>query len=100
MVPVAAMSVGDVGPYISELDDDVWVPRTVPYLKARSIAAEAIAYWPSKLVYEGKSGATLYGFTRDCYCDSYCEANAEEGGPDEGMDPCRVPVWHFRIVEP
>ena len=94
------MSVGDEGPYISTTDDDVWVPRTVPYLRARMIAAEAITYWPSKLVYEGKSDATLYGFSRDCACDEGCEADSEEGGPDEGMAPCRVPVWHFRIVEP
>jgi hypothetical protein len=94
--------VGDPGPYMND-DGDVWVPRVVPYSKAREVASEAIQDYGYRLVYIGKSDAYLLGFARDCYCDGYCQIAFDEGeerrlGEDED-DPCRVPAWHFRIEE-
>jgi len=89
---------GDEGPYMND-SGDVWVPRTVPYLRARQVAKSGpeIDSW-CKLVYVGKSDAELLGFSRDCRCDEVCEAfHTDDGETDD--DRCRVPAWHFRIEE-
>jgi hypothetical protein len=94
---------GDVGPYMND-DGDIWVPRTVPYLEARRIAAVAKSDYDDKLVYRGKSDALLLGFARDCQCDEECELAYrwdDETGDEvpTGDDTCRVPAWHFESVE-
>lgn len=108
------MSVGDPGPYMDD-EGGVWVPRTVPYLKARHIAKEAAYYRDSgddRLVYDGKVNATMFGFVRDCWCEDGCEAanrcrtchadqsECECATPDlEDFDVCMAPAWAFRLVE-
>jgi hypothetical protein len=105
--------IGDLGPYISLDDSDIWVPRTVPYLEARRVARSAIQEYGNRLVYVGKTEADLLGFSRDCLCDEVCElanrcrkCGAAEyecacAEPDlEDWDICRVPAWHFRQEEP
>ncbi len=92
--------IGEVGPYTNE-EGDIWVPRIVSYLKARAIAADAIGDPWLKLVYVGKSDATLYGFTNDCSCDSGCvleDGEADLEGPSREGE-CIVPAWHFRQEE-
>jgi hypothetical protein len=118
------MSVGDPGPYGNE-DGDVWVPRTVSYLEARKVA-KSWGFYDSdahgeRLTYVGKSTGRLLGFTLDCRCDEVCErmlscadCDHDHDGlagcyrSDEGCgcvdfrereDVCRVPAWHFRLVE-
>lgn len=96
--------IGEPGPYTND-DGDVWVPRTVPYLKARGIAKEAIQSYGDRLYYLGKADAMLFGFTRDCYCDEVCELKSTEDDtdipePPEGYDACLVPAWHFEVREP
>lgn len=95
------MTVGDPGPYMESMDGGhIWVPRTVPYLKARQIAKEAVQYG-DRLVYHGKAEATLFGYTFDCQCDDTCERGYDEFGDktrDDDED-CRVPVWHFESAE-
>lgn len=88
--------VGDVGPYVG--DSEVWVPRTVPYLKARHIAQNANQVG-DRLVYVGKSEATLLGYTRECYCEDYCIDEYDDTDQPTGETPCRVPAWHFRLEE-
>lgn len=96
--------IGDPGPYMGD-DGDVWVPRTVPYLKAREIAKQAdFEQYGQRLAYLGKVDEILLGFTRDCPCDEACslklmEAEWDQPEPPEGYDACRVPAWHFVIVE-
>ena len=103
---------GDPGPYTND-DGDVWVPRTVPWRQARGVASEVPVESYQRLRYIGKSDADLLGFTRDCSCDEVCEmanrcrtcgADQVECGCDvsdpEDWDICRVPAWHFEIVEP
>jgi hypothetical protein len=92
--------IGDTGPYTND-EGQVWVPRTVPYLKARQIAKEAMEYG-YRLVYEGKREGYLYGFTRDCHCEFACVLSY--GDPEynpEGLDDdtCLVPTWAFRLEE-
>ena len=104
---------GDVGPYVELAGPHIWVPRTVPYLKARNIARSAIQEYGNRLTYLGKTDADLLGFTRDCLCDEVCEmANrCRTCGHDqvececdvcdlEDWDVCRVPAWGFREDEP
>ena len=87
---------GDEGPYMND-DGDIWVPaRTVPYLEARKIARTGVQEYGDRLVYVGKSEATLFGFTRDCLCDESCEDARDENDEPTGWEPCRVPAWHFR----
>lgn len=113
---------GDTGPYIND-DGDVWVPRTVPYLEARSIAKSG-GYEEDRdrLVYIGKSQSSLLGFARDCRCDEVCELEMYCAACDhdhEAMSPCyrdnegctcvtfdpgndgccKVAAWHFRLEE-
>jgi hypothetical protein len=84
------MSVGDPGPYM-ELDGPrVWVPRTVPYLRARQLAREAITVYGDRLRYRGRCDARLIGFLVDCRCEEVCEA--------EPLCP-EVPTWMFTIEE-
>ena len=89
---------GDPGPYVSFEDSDIWVPRTVPYLEARSVARSAIQEYGATLRYIGKTDSILIGFTRDCRCDEACElANQDHDDYDPALaDTCRVPAWHFR----
>jgi hypothetical protein len=87
------------------MEGGVWVPRTVPYLKARGIAKEAIQEYGDRLVYQGKVDAALLGFVRECWCDEVCELKATEDDsdipePEEGYDVCTVPAWYFTIEEP
>lgn len=104
---------GDVGPYMEMDGPGIWVPRTVPYLKARQIARSGIQEYGYRLVYVGKTDAALLGFSRDCRCDEVCElagrcrscgASEQECAcetPDpEDWDICQVPAWHFRQEEP
>lgn len=81
-------------------DGDVWVPRTVPYLKAREVARVALSSYDARLKYVGKTDTYLLGFTRDCPCEEVCERrwSGEEDRTDEDT-ACRVPAWHFREVE-
>lgn len=89
---------GDPGPYINDRGD-VWVPRTVPWHNARSEAMTAHSGDPwTSLRYVGKTEAELLGFTRDCPCEDVCEASYVDDEPT-GETPCRVPAWHFRLVE-
>jgi hypothetical protein len=92
---------GDPGPYMQPDGDSIWVPRTVPYLRARQVAREGMEYG-YRLVYVGKSDATLFGFTQDCPCDEHCERTDSEADDFDGAleDRCLVPAWHFRQVEP
>lgn len=92
--------IGDEGPYVDPNGPDVYVPRTVPYLRARQLAKEALEFSGDRLAYLGKTDATLYGFTRDCDCDSGCtlEEQAAEG-VDVDWDTCLVPAWHFRTED-
>ncbi len=99
------MSVGSEGPYMEMDGPGVWVPRTVPYLRARLIAKEAL--WNSdygdRLAYRGKTDAELLGFTRDCFCEEVCEDRTRDEYGDlvpDGAKPCSVPAWAFEIVEP
>jgi hypothetical protein len=92
------VSVGDPGPYIND-EGDVWVPRTVPWRDARRVASSgAVLDWDQRLQYVGKADVDLLGFSRDCYCDSYCGGRYDDTEPT-GETPCLVPAWHFRIVE-
>jgi hypothetical protein len=93
------MSRGDLGPYVATDGPDIWVPRTVPYLRARAVASEAIQTYGHRLHYIGKDDADLFGFTRDCQCEEVCEARYRDDEPT-GARPCRVPAWHFEEVEP
>lgn len=108
------MAQGDPGPYVDD-EGNVWVPRTVPWSRARAVAREAVTQWGDKLVYEGKEDGTLFGFSPNCPgdCEERCErANrcrvcgldefecACEVVDKEDWDVCQVPVWSFRIVEP
>lgn len=88
--------IGDEGPYMDPNGPDVWVPRTVSYLKAREIAKQALDYSGDRIEYVGKSRARLLGFTRNCLCEEACEGADER---DDTSDPCMVPAWHFRTVE-
>lgn len=92
--------IGDPGPYVSLNDCDIWVPRTVPYLEARRIAREAIQD-DSRLVYIGKTEATLLGFSRACLCEEMCHFEIEDRDDYDpaARDTCRVPAWHFRQEE-
>lgn len=92
---------GDEGPYVEMDGPGVWVPQTVPYLKARQIAKEAIQDYGDRLRYLGKVDAILFGYNRDCECDEACTiAMNPEDHPDEDEDECRVPSWAFEIYEP
>lgn len=91
---------GDPGPYLNE-DGDRWVPRTVPYLKAREIAKVEMSRGYERLQYVGKCDAVLVGFARDCDCDESCyggEIDEDTGDPGVAEE-CRVPAWHFRVEE-
>lgn len=90
------MSVGDEGPYLNE-DGDIWVPRTVPWERARGVAFEAIQEYGVYPKYVGKTEEILFGFTRDCWCEETCHmANEEADDYNPAMrDACRVPAWHF-----
>lgn len=89
-----------MGPYMND-DGDVWVPRTVPYLEARRIARSGVVEYDYRLRYEGKSDTFLLGFTRDCWCEDYCAGGEpDEFGDSVPVPECRVPAWHFRIIEP
>jgi hypothetical protein len=93
------VSVGDEGPYMETDGPNVWVPRTVPYLRARKVAAEVgVESW-QRLRYVGKEDADLLGFTRDCFCEEVCELRYRDE-EDTGDRTCHVPAWHFEIVEP
>lgn len=104
--------IGDEGPYVAMDVPDIWVPRTVPYLRARQVARTGLSDWDDRLVYVGKEDAEMLGFTRDCLCDEVCEmanrcriCGSDEvecacDEPDqEDWDICRAPAWHFRSVE-
>lgn len=113
--------IGHPGPYLND-DGDVWVPRTVPYLEARRLAKTGYFEYGDRLVYIGKSGARLLGFSRACRCDEVCElveqcAACEHGHRDltngcwvencacptfdsGNRDACEVPAWHFRVEDP
>lgn len=93
------MSVGDPGPYVELDGPNVWVPRTVPYLRAREIAKQAMEYG-DRLTYVGAEDAEMLGFTRDCRCDEVCEARYDEDGEPTDDEPCVAPAWHFRFEEP
>jgi len=80
-------------------DGDVWVPRSVPWREARAVASEVPVESWQRLRYLGKDEADLLGFTRDCRCDEVCEARYVDDEPT-GATPCRVPAWHFAVVEP
>lgn len=93
--------IGDPGPYEGD-DGSVWVPRTVPYLEARRLAKSgSFDCYRDTLVYVGKSHADLLGFSRACDCDERCTGGptTEEYGEPESDPACRVPAWHFRLVE-
>lgn len=91
---------GDPGPYVND-DGDIWVPRTVPYLKARHVARETEIYPGQRLVYVGKDNAYLMGFARDCECEGRCSGGPATAFDDRDPAPeCRVLAWHFQIVEP
>lgn len=92
------MTAGDPGPYISPDDDDIWVPRTVPWHEARAVARGAVQEYGCVLKYVGKCEATLFGFARDCRCDETCELTDEERDDHDPdlADACIVPAWHFR----
>lgn len=92
---------GYEGPYMDPNGPDVWVPRTVPYLRAREIAKEALDYSGDRIVYVGKGDATLFGFTGACDCDEACAIaeRADEGEEGVDWDACLVPAWHFRVEE-
>lgn len=92
-----------VGPYVEMAGPMVWVPRTVPYLRAREIAQEANQN-DDRLVYRGKVNALLLGFVRDCPCEEVCEREYrwdEERADDvaTGDRSCYVPAWSFELVE-
>lgn len=89
---------GDLGPYIAIDGPDIWVPRTVSYLRARAVANEAIQTYGNRLHYIGKDDADLLGFARDCRCEEVCELR-EQNDKQAGATPCRVPAWHFEEVE-
>jgi len=90
---------GDIGPYV-ELDGPlVYVPRTVPYLRARRVAQEVNQDY-SRLVYCGKADVLLIGFGRDCECEEVCEAGLDaDGEPTDEAGCSRVPAWKFELVE-
>ena len=102
---------GDEGPYVQMDGPLVWVPRTVPYLRARRVAQTANQD-NARLVYRGKVDADLLGFSRDCQCDETCEmanrcrtCGANQSWCEclaadyEDWDVCRVPAWKFELVE-
>jgi hypothetical protein len=89
--------IGDPGPYMSD-EGEVWVPRTVPWREARSVASHSPNDPGQALHYIGKDDADLLGFTRDCLCDEVCEDAYRDDEPT-GEHPCRVPAYHFRWVE-
>ena len=97
---------GDPGPYMDD-EGGVWVSRTVPYLRARVLARDAMVYQDrsdDRLVYQGKAeDVELVGFTRDCPCEERCEARYEDdedtGEAIEVDRTCLVPAWAFQIVE-
>ncbi len=97
--------IGDVGPYVEMDGPRIWVPRTVPYLEARRIAATAgLERW-QRLRYTGKEEGRLFGFVRDCRCEEVCELSRREDPEtyemvDSGDRTCMVPVWAFEVVEP
>ena len=91
------MSIGDPGPYVEMDGPLVWVPRGVPYLRARQIAKEAAQYG-ERLHYLGQTEADLLGFSYNCRCDEVCEKAYEDDEPT-GEHPCRVRAWKFEIVE-
>ena len=88
---------GDPGPYVDPNGPLVWVPRTVPYLKARRIAGDGGQYGES-LHYLGKEDAYLLGFTIDCRCEETCKRRFVDD-EDTGDETCRVPAWKFELVE-
>jgi hypothetical protein len=92
------VAVGDPGPYMND-EGGVWVPRTVPYLQARKVAAEAIQDYGNRLRYIGKVDATLFGFTRDCQCEEACALRWPDD-EDTGDLSCQVPSWEFEVYEP
>jgi hypothetical protein len=93
---------GDVGPYMETDGPKVWVPRTVPYQRARAVAIEAVQDYDQTVRYRGKTDATLVGFARDCLCDEVCERRWRDDD-DTGewtLDAtCEVPAWEYEIVE-
>ncbi len=91
--------IGDVGPYMEMNGPRVWVPRTVPYLRARVIAKEAIQEYGQRIAYVGKTDSDLLGFTRDCLCDEVCALQTDRDDEPTGDTSCRVPAWAFEIVE-
>lgn len=95
--------IGDEGPYVQIDGPGVWVPRTVPYLRARRVAADAgIERW-QRLRYVGKADAELLGFSRECRCEEVCELRPRDEYGELTADlstPCRVPAWAFEVVEP
>lgn len=76
----------------------VWVPRTVPYREAWSVARGAFLEYGQTLRYRGKDTAALLGFVRDCPCDEVCERRWRDD-EDTGNRSCDVPAWRFEIVE-
>lgn len=90
---------GDEGPYMAMDGPQVWVPRTVPYLRARQVARTAdFEQYGQRLRYVGKDDADLLGFTRDCRCEEVCEAAYVDDEPTD-EHPCRVPAWKFEVIE-
>ena len=92
---------GDPGPYIND-EGDVWVPRTVPWREARSVALTGVEhiYANERFAYVGKTDELLIGFARDCFCEEECYGGpADENGDATSFDECRVPAWHFRVEE-
>jgi hypothetical protein len=89
---------GDAGPYMEWDGPLVWVPRTVPYSRAWSVAQQAEMEFDQCLRYRGKVMETLLGFARDCQCDEVCELRWRDG-EDTGDRMCEVPSWEFEIVE-
>jgi hypothetical protein len=92
---------GDPGPYMND-DGDVWVPRTVPWREARSLALTGVdyLYTNQRFRYVGKEDALLLGFVRDCLCDEQCYGGPEnEHGDHDPAPECRVPAYHFQVVE-
>lgn len=94
---------GNVGPYVQIDGPGIWVPRTVPYLEPRRVAADA-AQGGERLRYLGKVEAKLLGFVAGCHCDEECERVTrcdETTGWDEvdtGDRSCYVPAWAFELV--
>lgn len=83
----------------------VWVPRKVPWKRARSVAGDALWQndYGNRLRYIGKTDAELLGFSRDCRCEEVCELRARDEYGDlvpGGDKPCNVPAWAFEVVEP